>query len=160
MDIWAYGLDQFGLLEMKSLCNRTGGVLAMHEEFSHFIFKESFERFYSANESKMFNFPFATTLKIRISKEMKLNGILGIVKSLKLNAQKSAAEMEIGEGGTNEWYIGGISLTNALCLILSHGDIENKQKVNYFLFRIVVFKLSQISNTPIISSEQGSARST
>ena len=31
MDMWAYGLDQFGLLEMRSLCNRTGGVLAMHE---------------------------------------------------------------------------------------------------------------------------------
>ena len=83
MDIWAYGVDQFGLLEMKNLCNHTGGLLAMHEEFSHYIFKESFERFYSANEAGMFNFPFATTLKIRICKEMKLNGILGLAKSMK-----------------------------------------------------------------------------
>ena len=30
MDIWSYGLDQFGLLEMKSLVNSTGGLLAMH----------------------------------------------------------------------------------------------------------------------------------
>jgi hypothetical protein len=29
MDIWAYGLDQFGLMEMKSLINNTGGLLAM-----------------------------------------------------------------------------------------------------------------------------------
>ena len=49
----------------------------------------------------MFNFPFATTIKIRISKEMKLNGILGTVKSLKINNLKSAADMEIGEGCTN-----------------------------------------------------------
>jgi len=41
-DIWAYGLDQFGLLEMKSLVNSTGGILAMQELFNHFIFQTSF----------------------------------------------------------------------------------------------------------------------
>jgi len=30
MDIWAYGLDQFGLMEMKSMVNNSGGTLAMH----------------------------------------------------------------------------------------------------------------------------------
>ena len=30
MDMWAYGLDQFGLLEMKGMVNGTGGMLAMH----------------------------------------------------------------------------------------------------------------------------------
>lgn len=48
-DIWAYGLDQFGLMEMKGLVNGTGGMLAMHELFNHFIFKTSFDRFYEAN---------------------------------------------------------------------------------------------------------------
>lgn len=42
MDIWAYGLDQFGLLEMKPLVNSTGGILAMQELFNHFIFQTSF----------------------------------------------------------------------------------------------------------------------
>jgi protein transport protein SEC23 len=46
MDIWAYGLDQFGLMEMRYMVNNTGGMLAMHEEFDHFIFKTSFEKFY------------------------------------------------------------------------------------------------------------------
>jgi hypothetical protein len=46
MDLWAYGLDQFGLMEMKGLVSGSGGMLAMHEEFNHFIFKTSFERFY------------------------------------------------------------------------------------------------------------------
>lgn len=41
-DIWAYGLDQFGLMEMKNLVHGTGGMLAMHELFDHFIFKTSF----------------------------------------------------------------------------------------------------------------------
>lgn len=42
LDLWAYGLDQFGLMEMKSLVSGSGGMLAMHEEFNHFIFKTSF----------------------------------------------------------------------------------------------------------------------
>ena len=49
MDIWAYGLDQFGLLEMRELVNQSGGLLAMHEEFNHTIFKESFYKFYEKN---------------------------------------------------------------------------------------------------------------
>lgn len=48
-DVWAYGLDQFGLMEMKGLVDGSGGMLAMHELFNHFIFKTSFARFYEAN---------------------------------------------------------------------------------------------------------------
>lgn len=68
MDIWAYGLDQFGLLEMKSLVNSTGGLLAMQEMFNYYIFQTSFERFYEANEYGMFNFPIATHLTVRVPK--------------------------------------------------------------------------------------------
>ena len=101
MDIWAYGLDQFGLLEMRELVNQSGGFLAMHEEFDHFIFRSSFSRFYQPNENGLFDFPFAAQIRIRVSKEIKINGILGTCKSLKENSINSAAEMEIGEGHTN-----------------------------------------------------------
>lgn len=101
MDMWAYGLDQFGLLEMRELVNQSGGLLAMHEEFDHFIFQQSFEKFYQPNENGQFNFPFASQIRFRVSKELKINGVLGTCKSLKDNTIKSAADMEIGEGGTN-----------------------------------------------------------
>ena len=68
MDIWAYGLDQFGLLEMKEMVNSTGGLLAMHELFNHFIFQTSFEKFYEADEEGLFKFAIASTMQIRISK--------------------------------------------------------------------------------------------
>jgi hypothetical protein len=74
------------------------------------------------------NFPFASNLRIRVSKELKINGILGTCKSLKENTLKSAAEMEVGEGRTNEWYLGGISSTNALCVILSHSELSSSEK--------------------------------
>jgi protein transport protein SEC23 len=46
MDMWAYGLDQFGLLEMREMVNQSGGLMAMQEQFNHYIFQQSFERFY------------------------------------------------------------------------------------------------------------------
>jgi len=58
---------------------------------------------------------------------------------LKDNALKTAADMEIGEGGTNSWYLGGISTNNALCIILSLNDSnssDNKEKVNYLQYSV------------------------
>jgi protein transport protein SEC23 len=46
IDMWAYGLDQFGLMEMREMVNQSGGLMAMQEMFNYFIFKQSFERFY------------------------------------------------------------------------------------------------------------------
>lgn len=65
------------------------------------------------------SYPVAAQLTIRCAKEIKINGILGLGKSLKENTLKTAAEMEIGEGGTNVWYIGGISTNASLCLVVS-----------------------------------------
>ena len=78
------------------MVSNSGGMLAMHEEFNHFIFKTSFYKFYETTEDNLLPFPFACQLTIRASKEMKINGILGTCKSLKDNTLKTAAEMEIG----------------------------------------------------------------
>lgn len=119
MDIWSYGLDQFGLMQMKSMVNGTGGMLAMHQEFNHFIFKTSFQKFYESSEDNIMPYPVACQLTVSVSKELKINGILGLGKSLKDNTLKTAADMEIGEGGTNVWYLGGISTNTSLCLVVS-----------------------------------------
>lgn len=65
------------------MVNQSGGLMAMQEQFNHYIFQQSFERFYEPNEAGLLNFPFACSLRIRVSKEMKINGILGTCKSLK-----------------------------------------------------------------------------
>lgn len=57
MDMWAYGLDQFGLLEMRELVNQSGGLMAMQEQFNYYIFERSFEKFYETNEVGLLNFP-------------------------------------------------------------------------------------------------------
>ena len=83
LDIWAFGLDQYGLVEMKDMAAKSGGIIAMHELFSHFIFDNSFTMHYGANEEGMFVFPIATKVSVYISKEMKIKGLLGYGKSLK-----------------------------------------------------------------------------
>ena len=94
----------------------------MQEQFDHYIFQSSFERFYEANENGMFNFAVAASLTVHLSKEMKINGKIGLGKSLKNDALKTAASMEISEGGTNSWYMGGISENDCECIFISHGD--------------------------------------
>lgn len=49
LDIWAFGLDQYGLVEMKDLANKSGGSIIMHELFSHFIFNKTYVMHYEAN---------------------------------------------------------------------------------------------------------------
>lgn len=44
----------------------------------------------------MFNFPVACHISLRLSKELRVNGILGTAKSLKDNTLKQAGEMEVG----------------------------------------------------------------
>lgn len=101
------------------MVNSSGGMLAMHELFNHFIFQNSFEKFYENSEDNLMAYPVAAQLTIRCAKELKINGILGLGKSLKENTLKTAAETEIGEGGTNVWYLGGISTNQSLCLVVS-----------------------------------------
>lgn len=93
LDIWAYGVDQFGLMEMKSMVVSTGGLLAMHEEFNYFIFKQSFPNFYQADPQGRFQFPIACKLTLRVSKDIRINGMLGPGKSLQDNTLKTAADM-------------------------------------------------------------------
>lgn len=66
--------------------------------------------------------------------------------------------MEIGEGGTNVWYLGGIAQNNAECIILSHSELassENREKVLFlFYFRVVSFKQSRHINTVTTFKEQ------
>jgi len=51
--------------------------------------------------------------------------------------------MEIGEGGTSSWYLGGISTNNALCIIVSLNDSnssDNKERVNILKFSMEISK--------------------
>ena len=96
LDIWAFGLDQYGLVEMKDMAAKSGGIVAMHELFNHFIFDSSFTMHYGADEQGLFGFPIAGKVSVFMSKEMKIKGLLGYGKSLKDDKLQLSAEMETG----------------------------------------------------------------
>lgn len=122
LDIWAFGLDQYGLVEMKDMAAKSGGIIAMHELFNHFIFDSSFLMHYGANEQGMFGFPIAAKVSVYISKEMKIKGLLGFGKSLKEDKLNMSSEMETGEGRTNVWYVGGLPVNTSLLFFIGNAD--------------------------------------
>lgn len=75
----------------------------------------------------MFKFAIAAHMNVKLSKEMRINGMIGLGKSLKDNTAKTAAEMEIGQGGTNLWYLGGVLDTSCYCLFVSHSQANTSQ---------------------------------
>lgn len=129
LDIWAFGLDQYGLVEMKDMAARSGGIIAMHELFNHFIFDSSFVMHYGANEQGMFGFPIAAKVSVFLSKDMKIKGLLGYGKSLKDDKLNQSTEVETGEGRTSVWYVGGLPVNTSLLFFLANADTGKEDRV-------------------------------
>lgn len=107
------------------MSTKSGGLVAMHELFNHFIFNTSFTMHYEANENGMFNFPIAARISVFLSKDMKVKGLIGYGKSLKEDKLNMASEMEVGEGKTNTWYIGGLQSNSALTFFIGNSEKED-----------------------------------
>lgn len=94
----------------------------MTDSFGNPVFKESFKKFFEVDptngELKM---GFLSQIKHLVSKEVKINGAIGQVTSLKLK-NGYVSDTEIGIGGTNQWYIGGIDKNKSVAF---YYDIVN-----------------------------------
>lgn len=103
IDVWACSLDQVGAYEMKSCVDRTGGVFVMSESFDHPMFKKTFEKFFSTDESNQLSMGFQASFEVLASREVKIAGVIGPVASLNKESPSVSTEMEIGIGGTTAW---------------------------------------------------------
>lgn len=108
VDIFAGCYDQIGMLEMRNLCNQTGGTLLLSDAFTTAIFKQSFLRLFSKDADGFLLMGFNGTFDIKTSKELKISGIIGHAASL---AQKSSnvSENELGVGGTSRYRLCTVS---------------------------------------------------
>ena len=145
LDLFAHSLDQFGLFEMRKLIGHTGGSIYLDEEFQDVRFDETICRFlkpdteveYRAHEDGGVGAVETTLLRgtqmrsevgltIRVSKELRVMGCVGNVRSLK---DKSMANMvsknSIGEGGTLAWYAGSADKDTTYLVLL---EISERQK--------------------------------
>jgi len=115
VDIYACSLDQVGLLEMRHLVKRTGGVVIQADEFDSPMFKHSFQKLFTRNAKGDLDMAFNGTLEVQTSREIKACGAIGHVAS-KNKKSSSVAETEIGIGQTSAWRLCGLDPTTTVAL--------------------------------------------
>lgn len=50
IDLFMCALDQIGTAEMKSMVDKTGGLIVLHDTFNHEVFRESFRKIFLQDE--------------------------------------------------------------------------------------------------------------
>ncbi|RCI13966.1 hypothetical protein L249_8072 [Ophiocordyceps polyrhachis-furcata BCC 54312] len=107
IDIFAGSLDQVGLLEMKGLCNSTGGHMILTDSFTSSMFKQSFIRVFEKDGDENLLMGFNAVLEVLTTKELKVTGLIGHAVSLNKKSV-SVGETECGIGNTCSWKMCGI----------------------------------------------------
>lgn len=107
IDIFAGCLDQVGLLEMKGLCNSTGGHMILTDSFTSSMFKQSFVRIFEKDGDDNLLMGFNAVMEVLTTKELKVTGMIGHGVSLNKKST-SVGETEIGMGNTCAWKMCGI----------------------------------------------------
>ena len=125
IDIFSCCLNQTGLLEMKYITEKTGGLMVSTDSFSTEVFKESFKRLFEANEDGNLKMCFKGMTEIFVTKPLKIKGALGHLVSLnKNNLDMVSNDYPVGEGKTILWNLGGIDNTSTYTFILDQSNTD------------------------------------
>ncbi|XP_031632276.1 protein transport protein Sec23A isoform X2 [Contarinia nasturtii] len=108
LDIYSCALDQTGLLEMKQLCNSTGGHMVMGDSFNSSLFKQTFQRVFARDSKNDLKMAFNATIEVKCSRELKIEGGIGSCVSLNVK-NASVSDNEIGLGNTVQWKSCGLN---------------------------------------------------
>lgn len=108
IDIFAGCYDQIGMLEMKNLCNSTGGTLLLADAFTTSIFKQSFLRLFNKDSEGYLLMGFNATFDIKTSRELKVSGVIGHTSSLNIKSA-NVSENELGIGGSSQYKMCALS---------------------------------------------------
>ncbi|GMH71804.1 hypothetical protein TrST_g6824 [Triparma strigata] len=120
VDIFACSLDQVGMLEMKVMSEKSGGLMVLGDSFGQSVFKESLRRVFrrtpeGEQDAGSMAMGFAATLECMTSREFKVQGCIGPCASLN-KAAGNVSETAIGQGNTNAWSLGGIDPSTTLAI--------------------------------------------
>ena len=113
VDVFACSLDQVGMLEMCELVEGTGGLIVLGDSFGQSVFKESLRRVFKRfpedvpQDGGTMQMAFGASLEVHTSRECKVTGAIGPVRSLHKQSA-NVSEIEVGKGGTTSWSLGGI----------------------------------------------------
>ncbi|CDK29340.1 unnamed protein product [Kuraishia capsulata CBS 1993] len=102
LDFFIGSYDQVGMSEMEALPHMTGGSVILSDSFSTAIFKQSLQRFFVKSPGIELDFALNATLEVKVSKELKVLGLVGHATSLNTK-NASVGDREVGTGATTAW---------------------------------------------------------
>ena len=126
IDIFSCCLNQTGLLEMKVLSEKTGGIMVLTDSFSTMVFKESFRKIFALDENGFMKMSFKGKIDIFLTPPYKISGGLGAMVSLKQGGPM-VSDNPIGQSGTKSWNIGCFDENATYSILL---DVDNNMKIN------------------------------
>mmetsp|Transcript_13619 Transcript_13619/g.42836 ORF Transcript_13619/g.42836 Transcript_13619/m.42836 type:complete len:785 (-) Transcript_13619:227-2581(-) len=103
VDIFSCALDQVGLVEMRSVVERTGGSIVNCEIFDGDQFRASFRQLWRRNEDTgRLDAGYAAVVEVKTSRELKVSGMIGVGASLEKEGP-NVSENPVGHGNTCAW---------------------------------------------------------
>lgn len=127
IDIFCCAIDQIGILEMRSLSEKTGGYLVLTDTFKSDVFSYSLRKIFSRDETGALQMGFNANISILTSSDVKISGCIGPGVSLK-KKNSYVSEVEIGMSQTNSWHIGNIDSQTAAAYYLDITNPEGETK--------------------------------
>ena len=118
--------------------------MVLGDSFGQSVFKESLRRVFSTfpedvgSDGGKLTMSFSTSLEVLTSREFKISGAIGPIKSLNKSGS-NVSEITVGVGGTNAWSLGGADPTTTIAVyfdISNTGNVpEGKRRCIQFLTR-------------------------
>mmetsp|Transcript_32888 Transcript_32888/g.57477 ORF Transcript_32888/g.57477 Transcript_32888/m.57477 type:complete len:749 (+) Transcript_32888:21-2267(+) len=122
VDIFNCAIDQIGLMEMSSLCERTGGYMIFTDSFKTDEFRKSFMRIFDREATGAFRLAFGANIEAFTSPDVKICGMVGPGTSNKKHT-RFVSESEIGMSKTSSWSLGSLDHRTTLAFYF---DIVNQ----------------------------------
>ena len=130
VDIFSCCLNQIGLLEMKFLVEKTGGLMLLTDSFSTFPFKDTFNKLFAVDDDGNLKMSFGGKCEMFVTQPLLIQGAFGHMVSLNQNTLNMVSKTKIGEGNTRSWNLGGIDSTSSYCFMLDVNANPPKQALN------------------------------
>ena len=127
IDIFCCAIDQIGIMEMRSLSEKTGGYLVLTDTYNSDVFKLSLQKIFSRDDTGALQMGFNATIQLFTSADIKISGAIGPGFSLKKKGP-SVSDIEIGMAQTNAWHVGNIDSQTSIAFYLDIVNAEGDTK--------------------------------
>ena len=136
IDILCCSIDQIGIMEMKSLSEKTGGYLVLTDTYKSDVFAHSLRKIFSRDDTGALQMGFNAVIQLLTSTDIKISGAIGPGYSLKAK-NNYVSDIEIGLSQTNAWHVGNINSQTSIAYYLDihNQEVEIKRPFAYIQFQ-------------------------